>query len=129
MNSDYSNKWRIRAATLSIFLLGAIAGAFALNAYNLWFGHRPPMSREARFTKIANDLQLSEPQQSDMRKVFDETREKMQAIRKEDEPRVKDIKAETDTKLQKIFSTEQWDKFSQMREAKKKEDEKRNSNR
>lgn len=129
MNSNDSNKWRIRIATLSIFLLGAIAGAFALNAYNLWFGDKPPMSREQRFVKIANELELSEPQQMEMRKVFDETREKMQALRKEDEPRVNEIKAETDGKLQKVMSADQWEKFVKMREQKKEEDKKRNANR
>lgn len=129
MNSNDSNKWRIRAATLSIFLLGAIAGAFALNAFNLWFGDKPPMNREQRFVRIANELELSEPQQMDMRKVFDDTREKMQALRKEDEPRVKDIKAETDAKLQKVMSAEQWDKFVKMREKKHEEDKQRNANR
>ncbi len=125
MNSDNSNKWRIRAATLSIFLLGAMAGAFALNAYNLWFGNKPPMSREARFVKLANELQLSTPQTSDVKQVFNETRDRMQALKQEDEPKVKVIREETDVKLQKILSPEQWQKFTQMREARKAEEKQR----
>lgn len=125
MNSDTSNKWRIRAATLSIFLLGAMAGAFALNAYNLWFGNKPPVSREARFTKMATELQLSTPQTSDVKQVFNETRDKMQALKQEDEPKVKVIREETDEKLQKILSPEQWQKFTQMREARKAEEKQR----
>jgi Spy/CpxP family protein refolding chaperone len=125
MNTDTSNKWRIRAATLSIFLLGAMAGAFALNAYNLWFGNKPPMNREARFTKMANELQLSTPQTSDVKQVFNETRDRMQALKQEDEPKVKVIREETDGKLQKILTPEQWQKFTQMREARKTEEKQR----
>jgi hypothetical protein len=126
MNSDTSNKWRIRAATLSIFLLGAMAGAFALNAYNLWFGDKPPMTREARFQKLSNELGLSQPQTTEVQQIFNETREKMQSLRKEDEPKMSVIRDETDGKLQKVLNPEQWEKFAKMRDAKREEEKKRN---
>jgi hypothetical protein len=125
MNSEVRNKWRIRAATLSIFLLGAMAGAFALNAYNLWFGNKPPMNREARFNKLSDDLQLSPQQNTDVKQAFNETREKMQALKQEDEPKVNTIREETDEKLHKLLSPEQWQKFMQIRDARKAEDKQR----
>jgi Spy/CpxP family protein refolding chaperone len=126
MNSDNSNKWRIRAATLSIFLLGAMAGAFALNAYNLWFGNHQPQTREARFQRLSNELELSQPQTIEVQTIFNETREKMQALRKEDEPKVQEIRGAADEKLKKTLTQDQWDKFAKMRDAKRAEEEKRN---
>lgn len=123
MNSDNTNKWRIRIATLSIFLLGAVAGAFALNAYNLWFSNHAPPTRQQRFERITKDLQLSEPQGQEMQAIFNETREKMQALRTEGQPKMDAIREEADGKLQKLMSPEQWDKFVKMRDEKKREHE------
>jgi hypothetical protein len=113
---------------LSIFLLGAMAGAFALNAFNLYFGSKAPMTREARFEKLSNELGLSPVQQTDVKQIFGETRERAQAIRKEDEPKMNAIREEADGKLQKILDPEQWEKFVKMRDAKRDEEKQRNSN-
>lgn len=126
MNSDNNSKWRIRAATLSIFLLGALAGGLAFNAYNVFFSSKAPMTREARFQKLSRELGLSPEQETDVKQIFGETREKAQAIRKEDEPKMNAIREEADGKLQKILNPEQWGKFVKMREAKREEEKQRN---
>lgn len=131
MNIENKNKWQIRVATLSIFLLGALAGAFAMNAYSLWFGAAGPQppSRQERLQKLVKKLDLSEAQASEVQKIFNETREKIQALREEGEPKMKLVREESDGKLQKVLTPEQWQKFVQIREAKREAEKQRNAER
>ena len=118
MNIESKSKWQIRLATLSIFLLGFVAGAIALNAYHLWFGgasSNQPTRRE-RFDEAFNRLGLNETQKIEVQKTLSETREKVQKFRQESEPRMQQIRAETDEKLQRILTPEQWTQFQQERE-------------
>jgi hypothetical protein len=116
MNIESKSKWQIRLATLSIFVLGFVAGGFALNAYHLWFGGAKPQSRHERFEETFNELGLNEAQKSDVQKTFSETREKFQKFRQESEPRMQEIRSQTDEKLQQILTPEQWQKFQQERD-------------
>lgn len=116
MNAENKGKWQIRLATLSIFLLGFLAGAFALNAYYLWFGGNRQASRQEKFQEVFNKLDLDETQKADVQKVFGETREKIQKMRQDSEPRFQEIRAQSDDQLQKILNAEQWQKFQQERE-------------
>ncbi|MGI8467420.1 MAG: hypothetical protein ACR2N3_03110 [Pyrinomonadaceae bacterium] len=116
MNAEVKSKWQIRLATLSIFLLGFLAGAFALNAYYLWFGGWKPASRQEQFQDVFKGLALDDNQKTDVQKVFGDTREKIQKLRQESEPRFQEIRAQSDEQLQKILTPEQWQKFQQERE-------------
>jgi Spy/CpxP family protein refolding chaperone len=128
MNSENRSKWQIRLATLSIFLLGAMAGAFALNAYNLWFGTPPqPLTRAERLQKLSKQLDLETGQTAQIQQIFGDTREKMKVLKDEDEPRVQEIRNEMDGKLQKVLSAEQWQEFLKVRQAKREEERQRNA--
>jgi hypothetical protein len=128
MNSENRSKWQIRLATLSIFLLGAMAGAFALNAYNLWFGTPPqPLTRAERLQKLSKQLDLETGQTTQIQQIFGDTREKMKVLKDEDEPRVQEIRNEMDGKLQKVLSAEQWQEFLKIRQAKREEERQRNA--
>lgn len=116
MNSEVKSKWQIRLATLSIFLLGFLAGAFALNAYYLWFGAGKQVSKREQFEDVFKGLNLNDSQKSDVEKLFGETREKMNNLRQESEPRFQEIRAQNDDQLQKILTPEQWQKFQQERD-------------
>jgi Spy/CpxP family protein refolding chaperone len=130
MNTENKSKWQIRAATLSIFLLGALAGAFALNAYNLWFGAPPrPLSRAERLQKLAKQLDMNEAQTTQVQQIFGETREKIKALREEDEPTLQTLRGDMDGKLQKVLSEDQWQEFLKIRKAKKEEEKQRNAER
>jgi len=116
MNIESKSKWQIRLATLSIFLLGFVAGAIALNAYHLWFGAGKQPTRHERYDEAFNQLGLSDAQKAEVQKILGETREKIQNLRQESEPRMKEIRAQTDEKLQTILTPEQWQQFQQARE-------------
>lgn len=118
MDIESKGKWQIRLATLSIFLLGFVAGAIALNAYHLWFGgaSKTQPSRRERFEETFNRLGLNETQKAEVQQTVMETREKIQKFRQETEPEIQQIRTENDEKLQRILTPEQWAQFQQERE-------------
>lgn len=116
MNIETRSKWQIRAATLTIFVLGFIAGAFALNAYHLWFGASKPTTRQERYEESFKRLGLTDAQKTEVEKIFGETRENIQKMRQETEPRMQEIRTNNDEKLQKVLSPEQWQQFQKDRE-------------
>ena len=115
MDTISKSKWQVRGAAIVIFLLGFTAGALAWNAYKRWERHGAPPSREEQFDRLASNLKLNAEQKSQVQKIFGETRELLQALRKESEPRVGEIRKQADERLQKILMPEQWTKFQQMR--------------
>jgi Spy/CpxP family protein refolding chaperone len=116
MNIESKSKWQIRLATLSIFFLGFIAGAFALNAYHLWFSAAKEPTKQEKYEEAFNKLGLNDVQKSEVQKIFGETRENIQRMRQESEPKLQEIRTQNDEKLQKVLAPEQWQKFQQMRD-------------
>ena len=116
MNLESKNKWQIRLATLSIFLLGFIAGAFALNAYHLWFGAANHPTKQQRYDEAFSRLGLNETQKIEVQRIVGETREKIQKLRQQDEPRLQEIRSQNDEQLQKVLTPEQWREFQQSRD-------------
>jgi Spy/CpxP family protein refolding chaperone len=115
MDTISKSKWQVRGAAILIFLLGFTAGALALNAYRRWERGRPPLSPEQRFARLAENLKLNADQKAQVQKIFDETRNELQGLRKESEPRVGEIRKKADERLQKVLTPEQWTQFQQMR--------------
>jgi Spy/CpxP family protein refolding chaperone len=111
-----SNKWQVRGAALIIFILGFTAGALALNGYRSWLRSGGPKPGEDRFERMVKDLNLTEEQKTQVRQIFGDTREKLEGLRKESEPRVKEIRSQADERIQKVLTPEQWQRFQQMRD-------------
>ncbi len=111
-----NNKWQVRGAATIIFLLGFTAGALALNAYRSWLRPGGSGPRENRFEQMVKDLQLSAEQKTQVQQIFDDTREKLAGLRKESEPRVREIRSQADERIQKVLTPEQWQRFRQTRE-------------
>src|SRR5688572_2519883 len=104
MDTNRKSKWQVRLATVLIFVLGFAAGALAFNTYQKWSRSRSPVTRQQRFEKMLDRLQLSSEQ-------------KTQAHRKESEPRFEEIRRQADERLQKVLTPEQWRQFQQERDA------------
>ena len=115
MNIESKSKWQIRVATLSIFILGFVAGAFALNAYYLFGAAKQPTKQE-KYEEAFKKLGLSDAQKTEIQKTVGETRENIQNVRQATEPRIQEIRTQNDEKLQKILNAEQWQQFQQERE-------------
>lgn len=116
MDKKIGNRWQVRIAAVSIFLLGFLAGALALNAYRAWSRGGAQVSREDRFEQMSVRLKLTDDQKSQVQKALADTRERLQALRKESEPRVAEIRRQADEQLQKVLTAEQWQQFQQMRD-------------
>lgn len=116
MNPENKSKWQLRLATLSIFVIGFLAGALALNAFNLWFGNASRQTRRERYEAVFSGLGLSESQKTEIERIFGETRENFQKMRQEAEPRILEIRNQHDEKLQRILTPEQWSEFQKGRD-------------
>ncbi len=115
MENTNRNRWQVRIAATIIFLLGFVAGALALNVYRGW-ARRPAASREARFEQMSERLQLNAEQKTKVQQILGDTREQLRALRKGSEPRVNEIRQQTDEKLQQVLTPDQWQRFQQMRD-------------
>ena len=115
MDTTNKSKWQVRIAALLIFVLGFAAGALALSAYKR-FGRSNVETRQGRFTQTLESLQLSAEQKTQVDQILGDTRQQLQALRKESEPRVAEIRRQADERLQKVLTPEQWTKFQQARE-------------
>jgi len=116
MDRITKSSWQVRAAAAVIFLLGFAAGALALNAYRGWRGAEAQPSQQDHFRQMSQRLQLSAEQETQVRKIFDDTRSQLDALRKESEPRVQEIRGQADERLRQALTPEQWQKFQQMRD-------------
>lgn len=114
MDKSSRTKWQIRGAAVLIFVLGFIAGMLALSGYRAWA--RRAQNPQDRFEQLATRLQLNADQKTKVQQIFGDTRQQLQALRKESEPRVNDIRQQTDQKLQQVLTPDQWKQFQQMRD-------------
>ena len=114
MDTIRKSKWQVRGAVIIIFFLGFAAGALALNAYKRW-DRTASLSRQDRFERMLNTLKLNSDQKTQVRQILGVSREQLQALRKESEPRVGQIRQQADERLQKVLTPEQWTQFQQMR--------------
>ena len=113
--SDSKFNWQIRTAALSIFFLGFLGGALALNAYQAWFGGASSSgTKSQRFERIFDQLELTEAQKTDVQKIIGETREEIKTLRKERDQHVQQIRARSDERFKEIFNAEQWAKFQRL---------------
>jgi len=116
MDTNTKSKWQVRLAAILIFLLGCAAGALGLNAYRSWSRARNQVNRGDRFEQMLDRLQLNADQKTQVHQILGDTRTRLQALRKESEPQVNEIRRQTDERLQKVLSPEQWQRFQQERD-------------
>jgi Spy/CpxP family protein refolding chaperone len=113
MNTVSRNKWQVRGIAILIFVLGFAAGMLALGSYRAW-ARRPAASAD-RFNQMSTRLQLNDDQKTKVQQIFGDTRQQLQSLRKESEPRVNEIRQATDQKLQQVLTPAQWNQFQQLR--------------
>ena len=120
MNSNTKTKWQVRLAALIIFVIGFIAGALAMNIYR---GQRGPSAygdRRGRFEETLDKLNLTQDQKTQVKAIFDDARSQLGQLRKESEPKFREVRKQTDERLKAVLEPEQWEQFQQiMSEARK----------
>ena len=113
MDKENTFNWKVRMATLGIFLLGTIAGALALNAYQIWFGNGSNTTRQQRFERVLDQVQLSDTQRAEFQKIMSETREEYK--NRPPNPEFEAIRQRADEKIKKVLTPEQWENFQRLR--------------
>jgi Spy/CpxP family protein refolding chaperone len=116
MDKIRKSKWQLRVAAMIIFLLGFAGGALAFNAYRAWTRNHREASGRSDFDQMLDRLQLTNEQKTQVHQILGETRAELQALRKESEPRVNEIRQRTNERLQKVLTPEQWKEFQQRRD-------------
>src|SRR6185295_8191216 len=92
------------------------AGALGLNGYHRWSRSRGEGSRQQRFERMLDRLQLNADQKTQVHQILSESRQQLQDLRKESEPRFDAIRSQADERLQKVLTPEQWKQFQQERD-------------
>ena len=111
MNTIQKGKWQVRVAALLIFVVGFAAGALALNVYKRWGRSGAQETRQDRFERMLDRLNLSAEQKTQVHQILSDTRGQLQTQRKESEPRFEEIRRQADERLQKVLTPEQWQQF------------------
>ncbi len=116
MDSEQKGIWKIRIATLFIFMLGSFAGVVGLYSYQAWFpAAKQPTTRE-RYEEAFSRLGMDEAQRAEVDVIIGDLRQKLIQLRQDAEPKVQEIRAESDARLQKVLTPEQWVQFQAERE-------------
>lgn len=122
MESNSKFNWQVRTAAASIFLLGFVAGALALNAYSVWFGGAAQPTRHEQYQRVFEQLALSDSQNVEIQKIVGDMRREIQDVKKSNEPKFQEIRTRSNEKFRQVMTPEQWENFQRLRnEIKEKE--------
>jgi Spy/CpxP family protein refolding chaperone len=110
------SKWQLRFAVLAIFALGFAAGALSWNIYRSYRFGRPGDFRRDRFEQMLDRLQLTSEQRPQVEQILNDARTQWMEARRQAEPRMREVREQTDQRLQAVLTTEQWERFKQMRD-------------
>lgn len=125
MDNNSRFNWQVRTAALSIFFLGFVAGALALNVYSTWFGAGAQPTKQQQYQKVMEQLGLSDTQKNEIQQIVADMRTEVQNVKKENEPKFQEIRDRCDARFQKTMTPEQWEKFQRLREEIRAKDESR----
>lgn len=113
MDSNAKSKWQVRLAVLVLFVVGFMAGALAMNMYR---ARQRPLRPGGRggFEQMLDRLNLTQDQKTQVGQIFDEARNQLDELRRGSEPKFREVRKNTDERLQSVLTPEQWEQFQQM---------------
>ena len=114
MDSNVKSKWQVRTAVIIIFIIGFVAGALSMNIYRSKQLPSGPSRMWSRYDQMLDSLNLSPDQKTKVEAIFDDARARLIEIRKESEPKFREVRKQTDSQLQGVLTSEQWEQFQQM---------------
>jgi Spy/CpxP family protein refolding chaperone len=103
-----SNRWRIVGAALCLFGLGLLAGALSMNLYHQRAGAKEALPRRDAFEQALKQLNLNPDQQTKVDAILADTRSQLREVRKDESPKVSDIRKKARERLQSVLTPEQW---------------------
>jgi hypothetical protein len=125
MDSNTNSRTKARVIVVSVFVIGFVAGALALNLYQrLTSSSNKDMPRngtEFLVRRMNDRVGLSSEQQEQIKQILDETNDKYRDIRKDMEPRIKDfeprfntVRQESRDRIRTLLTPDQLPKYEQM---------------
>jgi hypothetical protein len=100
---------------IAVFSLGCITGIGVDGIYrsktNASYRESHSRDREALFEKIRGDLNLTDQQSKEMRRVLDETANEFRALRGELRPKYEELRVKTRGRMRALLNPEQQQKF------------------
>lgn len=109
------SRWKSWLVLVVVFVLGAVTGVGLGGVYrsktDASFRGSPGRNRDAMFEKMRSDLNLTEEQSKEMRKVLDETGNDFRALRNELRPRYEELRLKTRGRMRALLTAEQQGKF------------------
>ena len=103
-----SRRWKIVVAALVLLGLGFLAGALSMNLYHRRGAANPVSSRREAFEQALKQLNLNPDQQAKVDAILADTRSQLRDVRKEESPRVGDIRKKARERLQSVLTPDQW---------------------
>lgn len=128
MENNSKFNWQVRTAALSVFMLGFIAGALALNGYQVWFGGAAPPTKQQQYQKVFEQLSLTDSQKVEIQKIVGDMRQEIQNVKKGNDPQFQEIRSRSNEKFKQIMTPEQWEKFQKLRNELKEREKETNKN-
>ena len=120
MKNISKNRWQVRLAAFIIFALGFVAGGLAFNLYRARgepnFSFDSQGSSVYRFERIIDRLELSEEQTNEVEKILSDARTQLIEVRRESEPKFRDIRRQTEDRLRSALTAEQWQQFQETKD-------------
>ena len=115
MMEQPKSRWKGWLVLVVVFVLGAVTGVGLGGVYrsktDASFRGSPGRNRDAMFEKMRSDLNLTEEQSKEMRKVLDETGNDFRALRNELRPRYEELRLKTRGRMRALLTPEQQGKF------------------
>lgn len=112
------SRWKSWLILVVVFVLGAVTGVGLGGVYRSKtdpsFRGSPGRNRDAMFEKMRSDLNLTEEQSKEMRKVLDETGNDFRALRNELRPRYEELRLKTRGRMRALLTPEQQGKFDSL---------------
>ena len=125
MDSNTNSQTKARVIVVSVFVIGFVAGALALNLYQrLTSSSNKDMPRngtEFLIRRMNDKVGLTSEQQEQIKKILDETNDKYREIRKDIEPSIKPfeprfnaVRQESRDRIRTLLTPDQLPKYEQM---------------
>ena len=107
---------KIWLVVIGVFALGCLTGASLDSVYRLQSGSERQEAngrhgKEDLFESMKRDLNLSEQQATEIRKILDQTRNDYRALRAEVRPRYDRLRQNSRTRIRALLTPEQQERF------------------
>jgi Spy/CpxP family protein refolding chaperone len=116
MSPKAATRLKLWLAVVAVFALGCVTGALLDSAYRLRAGaargdEHGRRGHEEVFEQMRRDLELTDQQSAEVRRILEETRNDYRALRAEARPRFDRIRQSARARIRALLTPEQQQRF------------------